>query len=93
MTLANVLSGLSSVGLECRAIRATHYTKGAKLLSPIAVGPIVFSILSPKRYKNIYDKELFKVRENASVAALLGAFLVVMAQKPALRGGNHAGPV
>ncbi len=84
MVLANVLSAISSVGLEYATIRATHYTVGALLLSPLVVGPIVFSKLSPKRYKNVYDKKLFRVKENASLDALLGAFLVVRATKRSL---------
>ncbi len=81
MTLANVLSALSSVGLNCEAIRATHYTKGAILLCPLVLAPILFSKVSPNTYKNIYDKELFKIKENTSLDALLGAFLVVRAKK------------
>lgn len=81
MTLANVLSALSSVGLECEAIRSSHYTKGAILLSPLIIGPILFSKLSPKRYKHIYDRVLFSIEQNSSMDALLGAFLVVIAKK------------
>ena len=83
MTLTNVLSALSSVGLNCDEIRSTHYTKGAILLSPLALGSFLFSLLSPKQYQSIYDKELFKIKENSSLDALLGEFLIVRATKPA----------
>jgi len=76
-----VLSALSSVGLTCEAIRATHYTKGAILLSPLVLAPILFSKISPNSYKNVYNKELFKTKENSTLDALLGAFLIVSAKK------------
>lgn len=82
MTLANVLSAMSSVGLECEAIRATHYTKGALLLSPLVVFPVLFGVLSPRKYRNVYDRDRFRVKENMSLDALLGAFLVVRGRKP-----------
>ena len=82
MTLANVLTAISSVGLQCETVRATHYTKSALMLSPLALFPMLFSRLSPKKYSRIYDKELFKTTESATLDALLGAFLVVTARKP-----------
>jgi SAM-dependent methyltransferase len=77
MTLANVLSAISSVGLKCESIRSTHYTKGAILLSPLILGPKLFSILSPKKYKDLYE-----MKQTSTLNALLGAFLVVIAKKP-----------
>jgi SAM-dependent methyltransferase len=82
MTLPNVLSALTSVGLGCHTIRATHRTIGAILLSPLALGPITFSVLAPRRYGTVFDRELFKLRANSSIAALFGSFLVVSATKP-----------
>ena len=82
MTLANVLSAIESVKLECQSIRSTHYSKSAILLSPLIIGPKLFSIFSPSKFKNIYDKDLFKVEQTSSIDALLGAFLVVIAKKP-----------
>jgi len=76
MTLANVLSGISSVGLKCEFIRSTHYTKGAILLSPLILGPKLFSLFSPKRYKDFYE-----MKRTSTLDALLGAFLVVIAKK------------
>jgi ubiquinone/menaquinone biosynthesis C-methylase UbiE len=77
MTLANVLSAIASVGLECEAIRPTHYTKAAILLSPLIVGPKLFSLFSPKRYRDLYE-----MKRTSTLGALLGAFLVVFAKKP-----------
>jgi len=81
MTLANVLSAISSVGLQYKSIHPTHYSKSSMLLLPLVIGPKLFSIFSPKKYKNVYDKDLFQVEQTSSLDALLGAFLVVIAQK------------
>ena len=85
MTLANVLSAIESVNLECQSIRATHYSKSAILLSPLMIGPKLFSIFSPSKFKNIYDKNLFKIKYTSSIDALLGAFLVVIARKSEIK--------
>ena len=82
MTLANVLSGIDSVGFECELIRSTHWSKSAIVLSPFILWLKLFSILAPKRYKNVFDKKLFRIKECTSIDALLGAFLVVVSQKP-----------
>ena len=76
MTLANVLSAISNVGLKCESIRATHYSKGAILLSPLIVGVKLFSLYSPKKYKDFYE-----MKRTSTLDALLGAFLVLIAKK------------
>jgi SAM-dependent methyltransferase len=77
MTLANVLSAIDSVGLKCEAVRPTHVTKGALLLSPLAILPKLFTVLSPKRKRDFYY-----MGPSSTNAALLAAFLVVIARKP-----------
>ena len=62
MTLANVLSGIDSVGFKCELIRSTHWSKSAIVLSPFILWLKLFSILAPKRYKNVFDKKLFRVK-------------------------------
>jgi len=78
MTLANVLSAIKSVGLEKKNVHSTHYSKGAILMSPLILGPMLFSLLSPRKYKDFYEME-----ETSTLDALLGAWLIVIAQKPA----------
>jgi SAM-dependent methyltransferase len=85
MTLANVLSAVTSVGMKYKSVHSTHYSKSALFLLPLVLGPILFSKFSPKKYKNVYDKDLFKIDQTSSLDALLGAFLVVVAQKPYLK--------
>lgn len=77
MTLANVVSAINSVGLECELIRPTHYSKGSILLTPLIIGPKLFSVLSPKRYRDFY-----KMKQTSTLGALLGAWLVVIGKKP-----------
>jgi len=77
MTLANVLSAIKSVGLECECIRATHYTKGAILLCPLILAPKLLALLAPRRHRDFYY-----LRESSTNAALLGAFLALVARKP-----------
>jgi len=77
MTLANVLSTIDSVGLECESIHPTHYSKSAILLSPLIIAPAIFSLFSPKKYKNFY-----MMKQTSSLDALLAAWLVVIAKKP-----------
>jgi SAM-dependent methyltransferase len=77
MTLANVLSAIKSVGLQCESVRSTHFSLGALLLSPLVIGPKIFSFFSPKHYKKFY-----MMKETSTLDALLGAWLVVIAKKP-----------
>ena len=77
MSLSNVLSAVNSVGLKCESIRSTHYSKGAIFLSPLIIGPKIYSLLSPKKYQNFY-----MMKHTSTLDALLGAWLVVIARKP-----------
>ncbi len=81
MTIANVLSAMESVDLECVKTASTHYSKSSILLSPLAIGPKLFSLVAPEKYSNIFDKNLFKLKQSSTLDSLLGAFLVVIAQK------------
>ena len=76
MTLANVLSAIQSVGLKCQSVRSTHYSKGAIVLSPLIIGPKLFSLLAPKQYRDFYE-----MMSTSTVDALLGAWLIVVAKK------------
>lgn len=77
MTLANVLSAIKSVGLQCEVIRSTHFSKGALFLSPLVIGPKIFSLFFPDHYRKFY-----MMKETSTMDALLGAWLVVIARKP-----------
>jgi hypothetical protein len=46
-------------------------------MSPLILGPMLFSLLSPRKYKDFYEME-----ETSTLDALLGAWLIVIAQKP-----------
>lgn len=81
ITLPNVLSSVSSVGLEVASIRSTHYSKGALLLCPLIIGPLLFTFFSPRKYKHVFDKNLYWLKKSSSLDALLGAFLVVISRK------------
>lgn len=83
MTLANVLSAINSVGLMSQVVRSTHYSKGAIFLSPLIVGPKLFSLLSPKRLQDFY-----MMKETSTLDALLGAWLIVIARKIKLAPEN-----
>ncbi len=83
LTLADVLATVSSAGMTCNTIRATHYSAGALALLPLSIMPLIFRWLSPSRYGGVYDREHFAVHRVNSMDGLLGAFLVVVAKKPA----------
>jgi SAM-dependent methyltransferase len=77
MTVANVVSAIESVGLQCESLRHTHVTAGALLLSPFAFAAKIFSIFAPDKVKKRYY-----LKESSTSSALLGAFLVTAARKP-----------
>lgn len=83
MTLADVLAAVSNAGLKCNAVRATHYSTGALAMLPLTVVPLIFRSLSPKTCGLVYDREQFALRRANSINGLLGAFLLVVATKPA----------
>lgn len=91
MTTANVLSSLESTGFEPVSLQSTHYTKGALLMSPLALLPKLASLLAPSRQKQHYF-----LRWSSTTDALLGAFLVLVARKtetwtPPTLDGREAG--
>ncbi len=81
MTPADVLAAVSSCGLECQSVHATHYAKGSLAAIPLALLPAMLRWCSPRRIGRVYDREQFALGYANSLAGLLGAFLVVVAKK------------
>lgn len=77
MTLANVLSALKSVNMECVSIRATHYAKANLLLAPVGLAISLLSTMWSRKWKDFYY-----LKQVSSFAAMNGAYLVVTAKKP-----------
>jgi SAM-dependent methyltransferase len=81
MTIANVVSGVTAVGLEVREISAVRLSRASLMLFPLAVLPWVFRGLLPAVYKRFCF-----VAESSRPAVLFGDYLLVIAQKPARNG-------
>jgi SAM-dependent methyltransferase len=76
MTTANVLTGLESTGFDLVSLKATHYNKSSMLMSPFALFPI-----AARLFGGASQQERYKLKENASVDALFGSFLVAVAKR------------
>lgn len=76
MTLANVLSGLDSVGMQWEDIRMTHAPVSNLLLSPLVIPLWLAARLAPRKYR-----DFFYLRP-AATSAFLGAYLIIVARKP-----------
>jgi SAM-dependent methyltransferase len=77
MTLANVLSGLDSVGMQLQSLHMTHAPLSNVLLSPLAIPLWLASRLAPRKYR-----DFFYLEPASTLAAFLGAYLVLVARKP-----------
>ena len=90
MTTANVVTGLESTGFDLVSIKATHYNKISMLMAPFGLFPIAANLFagSPQQAR-------YKLKENASMDALFGSFLVAVAKRNdtsvALPDGNRDG--
>lgn len=79
MTLANVLSGLKSVGMQVKDIRMTHAPISNILLSPLTIPLWLAARLAPRRYQ-----DFFYLKPSSSWPAFMGAYLVIVARKPSI---------
>jgi SAM-dependent methyltransferase len=77
MTLANVLSALTSVGMRFESLHTTNVPLSNVLFSPLAVPIWLAGHLAPRKYR-----DFFYLKPASTFAAMFGAYLVVVARKP-----------
>ena len=77
ITVADVLAGLESVGLELRALDAALWSKGSLALAPLALVPLLSRPLLPSSYK-----EQCHPGDASSLRVLFKDCLVFVATKP-----------
>lgn len=79
MSVAQVVSSMTSVGLEIEGVIAFKWSLKSMLLAPLCVLPILFNFLAPEDYR----KYGFLKQAN-SLSALFGDYLLVYGKKSAL---------
>ena len=76
MSVAQVVSAMTSVGLEIEGVTAFKWSLKSLLLAPLCVLPILFGLFSPQDYR----KYGFLKQAN-SLSALFGDYLLVYGKK------------
>lgn len=77
MTIAHVASAFESVGLCWGGAKAVGLSKTSLLLAPLALLPLLMTLVAPARYRQYCFLE-----RSASMANLFGDYLIVWGQKP-----------
>ena len=76
MSVAQVVSAMTSVGLEIEGVIAFKWSLKAFLLAPLCIFPILFGLIPPRDYR-----EHGFLKEANSVSALFGDYLLVYGKK------------
>lgn len=80
MSIAQVVSAMTSVGLEVESVTALKWSVKSLLLAPLCVLPLLFRLFAPREYR----KYGFLKQAN-SLTALFGDYLLVCGKKTAER--------
>ena len=80
MSVAQVVSAMTSVGLEIEGVLAFKWSLKSVLLAPLCILPILFDLIGPQKYR----KYCFLKQANG-LSALFGDYLLVYGRK----SGRH----
>ena len=76
MSVAQVVSAMTSVGLEIEEVTAFKWSLKSILLAPLCIVPLLFSLVAPRNYR---DHGFLK--QANSLSALFGDYLLVSGRK------------
>ena len=76
MSVAQVVSAMTSVGLEIEGVTAIKWSLKSLLLAPFCLLPLLFSVFSPRDYRDFGF-----LKQANSLSALFGDYLLIYGKK------------